>query len=52
MDFFHVDNVTGALSCLREIDRESTAEFRVTLKAIDNGLPPKQSSVKVRNIFC
>ena len=44
---FHVSNVTGALSSKKEIDREQTPEFRITLKAFDFGVPRKHSLVKV-----
>eukprot|EP00795_Rhopilema_esculentum_P002535 gene2535-730_t len=46
-DYFSVNVSTGALRCLREIDREKDASFIIKLEARDSGKPSLHSTVKV-----
>ena len=46
-DYFSVNVTTGALSCLRKIDREKDARFIIKLEARDSGKPSLHSTVKV-----
>ena len=48
-DVFEVNNATGALRPLKEIDRERNSAFRISIRAVDKGFPPKHSSAKVCN---
>ena len=50
MEFFMVGNASGDLSLSKELDREKKTEFKVILKAADNGTPSMHSNVKVRPV--
>ncbi|CAM4373393.1 unnamed protein product [Lepidochelys olivacea] len=45
--YFSLDKTTGVLTVSTQLDREEKEKYRYTVKAIDSGLPPRESIATV-----
>lgn len=46
-EYFRIDPVSGAITCAKKLDRETTAGFTLVVTAMDNGTPPLADTTNV-----
>ena len=45
--YFSIDKVTGGITLIREVDRETSATLSIDIKAIDGGTPSRSADATV-----
>ena len=45
--YFSIDKVTGEITLIREVDRETSATLTIDIKAIDGGTPSRSADATV-----